>query len=72
MTRWQVSVDKKLCISSGMCVAIASDRFASLLPLPRLIWLYSSKGCSEPLFAFWPRVSEWQCLLCDSNPNFKV
>jgi len=27
MTRWQVSVDKKLCISSGMCVAIASDRF---------------------------------------------
>lgn len=28
MTRWQISVDKKLCIGSGMCVAIASDRFA--------------------------------------------
>ena len=28
MTRWQISVDKKLCIGSGMCVAIAFDRFA--------------------------------------------
>ena len=28
MTRWQISVDKKLCIGSGMCVAIALDRFA--------------------------------------------
>ena len=27
MTRWRVSVDKKLCIGSAMCVAIAPDRF---------------------------------------------
>ena len=27
MTRWKISVDKELCISSGMCVAIAPDRF---------------------------------------------
>jgi ferredoxin len=25
---WRVSVDAGLCISSGMCVAIAPDRFA--------------------------------------------
>ena len=28
MTRWRISVDKKLCIGSAMCVAIAPDRFA--------------------------------------------
>ena len=27
MTPWRVSVDKKLCIGSAMCVAIAPDRF---------------------------------------------
>jgi ferredoxin len=27
MTRWKVSVDKNLCISSAMCVALAPDRF---------------------------------------------
>jgi len=27
MTRWKLSVDKSLCIGSGMCVAIAADRF---------------------------------------------
>jgi ferredoxin len=27
MSRWKISVDKKLCIGSAMCVAIASDRF---------------------------------------------
>ena len=28
MSRWKVSVDKNVCISSAMCVAIAPDRFA--------------------------------------------
>lgn len=27
MTRWTISVDKKLCIGSAMCVAIAPGRF---------------------------------------------
>jgi len=27
MTRWKVSVDKNVCISSAMCVALAPDRF---------------------------------------------
>jgi ferredoxin len=27
VTRWKVSVDKNVCISSGMCVAIAPGRF---------------------------------------------
>ena len=27
MSRWKVSVDKDLCIGSGMCVAITADRF---------------------------------------------
>ena len=27
MTRWKISVDKNVCISSAMCVAIAPDRF---------------------------------------------
>ena len=27
MTRWQISVDKNLCIGSAMCVAIAPGRF---------------------------------------------
>lgn len=27
MSRWKISVDKDLCISSGMCVALAPDRF---------------------------------------------
>lgn len=27
MTRWRMSVDKDLCIGSGMCVAIAPGRF---------------------------------------------
>ena len=27
MTRWKVSVDKNVCISSAMCVAIAPGRF---------------------------------------------
>ena len=27
MSRWKISVDKDLCIGSGMCVAIAVDRF---------------------------------------------
>jgi ferredoxin len=27
MTRWKISVDKNVCISSAMCVAIAPGRF---------------------------------------------
>ena len=27
MSRWKVCVDKNVCISSAMCVAIAPDRF---------------------------------------------
>jgi ferredoxin len=27
MTRWKISVDKHVCISSAMCVAIAPGRF---------------------------------------------
>jgi len=27
MTRWKVSVDKNVCISSAMCVALAPGRF---------------------------------------------
>ena len=27
MTRWKVCVDKRVCISSAMCVAIAPGRF---------------------------------------------
>ena len=27
MTRWKMSVDKNVCIGSGMCVAIVPDRF---------------------------------------------
>jgi ferredoxin len=28
LSRWKVSVDKNVCISSAMCVALAPDRFA--------------------------------------------
>ena len=28
MSRWKISVDKNVCISSAMCVAITPDRFA--------------------------------------------
>ena len=27
MSRWKISVDKNVCISSAMCVALAPDRF---------------------------------------------
>jgi ferredoxin len=28
VTRWKISVDKNVCISSAMCVALAPGRFA--------------------------------------------